>query len=119
MAYSEILTHRVREALAHLENVQEKKMFRGIIFMVNGKMCFSTADQKLMCRIDPTMHNELLLTKPCEIMTMKNKEYCGYLYVHEENLKTKNEFEFWINLALDYNKKLQASKKNRNKLTVK
>jgi TfoX/Sxy family transcriptional regulator of competence genes len=102
MAHNEILTQRVRAALAHLENVQEKKMFRGITFMVNGKMCFSTGDQRLMCRINPKVHDEILRTKKCEVMTMKNKEYRGYLYVHEDNLKTKQEFEYWIELALDY-----------------
>ncbi|NJK95714.1 MAG: TfoX/Sxy family protein, partial [Bacteroidales bacterium] len=70
MAQNEILTQRVREALVHLEDVQEKKMFRGITFMVNGKMCFSTGDQRLMCRIDPSIHDELLLIKCCEVMTM-------------------------------------------------
>lgn len=113
MAHNEILTKRVREALAHLENVQEKKMFRGITFIVNGKMCFSTGDQRIMCRIDPSMHDELLLIKACEVMTMKNKEYRGYLYVHEENLKTRQEFEYWINLALEYNKKLQTTIKKK------
>jgi TfoX/Sxy family transcriptional regulator of competence genes len=119
MAYNEILTQRVREALVYLENVQEKKMFRGITFMVNGKMCFSTGDQRLMCRIDPSMHDELLQTKHCEVMTMKNKEYRGYLYIHEDNLKTRQEFEYWINLALDYNKKLQSTTQKRSKLADK
>lgn len=106
MAQNEQLTNRVREALAHLEDVKEKKMFRGITFMVNGKMCFSTGDERLMCRIDPSIHDELLRTKTCETMKMKNKEYRGYIYIHEDHLKIKEEFEFWINLALDYNKKI-------------
>jgi TfoX/Sxy family transcriptional regulator of competence genes len=34
MACNENLTKRVREALAHLPNVEEKKMFGGRAFMV-------------------------------------------------------------------------------------
>ena len=56
MAHNEKLTKRVREALEHLDNVEEKKMFRGITFMVDGKMCISTGDVRLMCRIDPAIH---------------------------------------------------------------
>jgi len=41
MAYNENLTNRVREALAHLPNVEEKKMFGGIAFMVDCKMCIT------------------------------------------------------------------------------
>ena len=113
MAHNEKLTNRVREALAHLDNVEEKKMFRGITFMVNCKMCFSTGDERLMCRIDPSIHDEILLTKNCEPMKMKGKEYKGYVYIHEDNLKAKKDFDFWINIALDFNKKLKSSIKRK------
>ena len=39
MAYSERLALKIRHALADLPNVVEKKMFGGIAFMVDGKMC--------------------------------------------------------------------------------
>lgn len=38
MAYNKILTDKVRIALSHLSSVEEKRMFKGITFMVNGKM---------------------------------------------------------------------------------
>jgi TfoX/Sxy family transcriptional regulator of competence genes len=38
MAYNEKLTNRVREVLADIPKIKEKKMFSGITFMVNGKM---------------------------------------------------------------------------------
>ncbi len=33
-------------------------MFRGVTFMVNDKMCISEGDDKIMCRIDPAIHEE-------------------------------------------------------------
>ncbi len=36
-----------------IDNVEEKKMFRGMTFMVDGKMCVSVGDDEIMCRIDP------------------------------------------------------------------
>ena len=42
---------------------------------------------------------------------MKNREYKGYIYIKEGNFKNKNEFDYWIGLALEYNKKAKASKK--------
>jgi TfoX/Sxy family transcriptional regulator of competence genes len=39
MAYNTKLADRIREALAHLPDVEEKEMFRGVCFMVDGKMC--------------------------------------------------------------------------------
>ena len=53
MAYSEKMAGRVREALSHLSKVEEKKMFRGMTFMVDGKMCVNLSGENLMLRIDP------------------------------------------------------------------
>jgi TfoX/Sxy family transcriptional regulator of competence genes len=53
MAYSEKLAAKVRAAFAHLPKVEEKKMFRGSTFMVDGKMCVSVSGDRIMCRIDP------------------------------------------------------------------
>jgi len=39
MAYNEKLADRVREALSGNKKVIEKRMFGGIAFMINDKMC--------------------------------------------------------------------------------
>ena len=113
MAYNEKLTARIREALAHLPNVEEKRMFRGVTFMVNDKMCISAGDNKIMCRIDPSIHEEALKRKGCVTVKMKGHEYKGYVYVNEEGIKTKKDFDYWIRLALEFNKLAKSSKKKK------
>ena len=113
MAYNEKLTVRIREALAHLPNVEEKRMFRGVTFMVNDKMCISAGDNKIMCRIDPSIHEEALKRKGCETVKMKGREYKGYVYVSEEGIKTKKDLDYWIRLALEFNKLAKSSKKKK------
>jgi len=41
--------------------------------------------------------------------------YIGYVYVNEAGIRTKKDFDFWIGLALDYNKKAKASAKGKKK----
>ena len=77
MAYNEKLTARIREALAHLPKVEEKRMFRGVTFMVNDKMCISAGDNKIMCRIDPAIHEEVIKGKVARPVKMKGREYKG------------------------------------------
>ena len=113
MAINEKLTNRVREALVHMPKVEEKKMFSGIAFMVNGKMCVTVRDDRIMCRIDPAIHDELLEKKDCRTMVMKDREYKGYMLVSEDAIKNKKEFDFWIGLALEFNKKAKAAKKKK------
>jgi hypothetical protein len=31
--------------------------FTGAVFMVNGKMCVTAGDDRIMCRIDPALHD--------------------------------------------------------------
>jgi len=115
MAYNEFWAHRVRAALAHIPRVVEKKMFGGIAFMVNGKMCISAGKDRLMFRIDPASHEKALKRKGCRTVMMKGREYKGYVYVSEEGMKTKKDFDYWIGLALDYNKKAKASTRRKKK----
>jgi TfoX/Sxy family transcriptional regulator of competence genes len=110
MARNEILETKVREALAGVPNVEEKVMFRGIAFMVNGKLCISAGDAELMFRIDPVLHEEAI-QKGCREMLRNGKAIKGYVYVHQQNVETKKDLEYWIGLSLDYNNKAKASKK--------
>ena len=113
MAYNEKLTARIREALGHLPKVEEKRMFRGVTFMVNDKMCISAGDNKIMCRIDPSIHEEALKRKGSETVKMRGREYKGYVYVSEEGIKTKKDLDYWIRLALEFNKLAKSSKKKK------
>lgn len=110
MAYSEKLVIRVRQALAHSPNVEEKKMFGGIAFMVNGKMCVTVGSDRIMCRIDPAIYETAVKRKGCRAVIMRGHEYKGYVYVNEEGIKNKKAFNYWISLALDYNKKIEKKK---------
>jgi len=110
MAYSQKLAERIRKALAGIPNIEEKKMFRGIAFMLNDKMCVTVGDNEMMCRIDPDLHEASIKRKGCRTMIMKGKEYKGWVMISEEGMKTKKDFDHWINLALDFNKRAKSSK---------
>lgn len=115
MAYNGRLTERVRMALAHLPDVEEKRMFSGVTFMVNGKMCISAGDHELMFRIDPALPDEALRREGARTVIMKGRPYRGYVYVAEEGIQTKESFEYWVGLALDFNKKAKASANKKAK----
>ena len=109
------LTDKVRAALAHIPDVVEKKMFGGVTFMVNGKMCVSAGKDRLMCRIDPAIHEKALKRKGCATVVMNGREYRGFIHVNEEGMRTKRDFDFWIALALDHNKNARAPARSKKK----
>ncbi|HEV7622344.1 MAG TPA: TfoX/Sxy family protein [Flavisolibacter sp.] len=113
MAYNEKLTNQLRQALAHLPRVEEKRMFRGISFMVEDKMCISAGDDEIMCRIDPKIHEEVIEKEGVRTVVMKGRPYKGFVYVHKDVLKTKKELDYWVGLALDFNKHAKKSPKKK------
>ncbi len=100
MAYDEKLAERIRKALAQLPQVKEKKMFGGLAFMVDDKMCLTAGADRIMCRINPAIHDDAIKRKGCRTVIMRGREYKGYVHVDENNIKSKRDFDYWIKLAL-------------------
>lgn len=115
MAYNETLADKIRQALADVPVVEEKKMFGGLAFMVDGKMCLTVDADRMMCRIDPNLHEEAVRKEGARTVIMKGREYQGYVYVNEDCLQTEADFNYWVALALDFNKKAKASNKRQKR----
>ncbi len=111
MAYNEKLASRIMAALAHMPNVAEKKMFGGLAFMVDNKMCITAGADRMMCRIDPAIHEGAIKRKGCQTVKMGGRKYKGYVHVDQDSIKNKKDFDYWVALALDFNKIAKASKK--------
>jgi TfoX/Sxy family transcriptional regulator of competence genes len=113
MAYNIELANRVRDLLNSYPDlgIEEKKMFRGLTFMVNGKMCVSVSHDNLMCRFDPSLQNEVEEKIGFQKMIMKGRVYKGYCYVNESGYNTQKDFEYWLQLCLDFNHQEKLTKK--------
>ena len=114
MAYNEKLADRVREMITGTEtNIEEKKMFGGLCFMVNDKMCVGIEKERLMVRLDPARFDEVMEKEGCRPMDFTGKIMKGYVFVDIEALNTKRKLDYWVKLALDYNKIANPSKKKK------
>ena len=117
MPYSQTLANRIREKLAQLSNIEEKAMMGGLVFMYNDKMLVGIMRDELMCRIDPKQHEMAAEKNGCRTMDFGNgskmREMKGYILIDETGMKNDADFDYWINLALDYNPKAKASKKKK------
>lgn len=109
MKADEHVLDRLREALVDIDEVEEKNMFGGVCFMVKGKMCICVRDKQLMCRVGPEQYNECLEMIGCEPMIHGKKMMKGYVFVHEEGYQQQSDFNWWIDLVLAYNARLQGS----------
>ncbi|HSX35982.1 MAG TPA: TfoX/Sxy family protein [Patescibacteria group bacterium] len=109
MAYNEKRTEQVRQALAHIPDVQERKMFGSFGFMVNGKLCIGVGDHEdhvMMVRVGPEVYEKALQRKGARPAIMRGQERKGYIFLLEEAVKTQEDLDYWVGLALDFNKRL-------------
>src|SRR6186997_1713566 len=103
MSYNEKLANRTREiiSLTH-DDIEEKKMFGGLCFMVNDKMCVGVEQERLMVRLDPEKYDEVMKIEGCKPMDFTGRVMKGYVFVDIDAIKTRKKLQFWTDLALEY-----------------
>jgi len=96
MAYDEQLAERIRGVLASRDDVDERKMFGGIAFLVSGNMCVGARGDSLMVRMDPTLGDQLLSEPGAGLMSMGSRPMSGWLQVSPEAIAEDADLERWI-----------------------
>ncbi|EHB47679.1 hypothetical protein MycrhDRAFT_5805 [Mycolicibacterium rhodesiae JS60] len=109
MAYDEDLANRLRELLAAEAGVDEKRMFGGLAFLINGNMAVvASGHGGLMVRIPPDDTAELLTREHTEPMVMAGRETRGWIRVGDDGLRTKRQLASWVARGVTYAKTLPA-----------
>ena len=113
MAYSQSLAQQIRKILVlklppqiFEEELEEKKLFGGLAFMIRGKMVLTVSsrkDQLVMVRIGKEMEKQVLPRTGARTTLMRGRPYHGYIDLDIEGQK---ELPYWIDLALSYNQEL-------------
>jgi TfoX/Sxy family transcriptional regulator of competence genes len=113
MVYSGKLASRVRELLSKQTQVEEKKMMGGLTFMVKGKMCVGVLQEDVMARIDPEIYEDALRKKGCREMKFTGRPMRGFVFIGPEGTNKQQDLRYWVDLALDFNKKAKKHKEKR------
>jgi len=107
MAYDEGLTHRIRDTLAATPS-REVKMFGGLSFLVDDRMIVcASRDGGLLVRTDPDRSDELLTTAGAQPAEMGAGRAMGesWISVAGESIASDQSLDFWIGVALEFNKR--------------
>jgi TfoX/Sxy family transcriptional regulator of competence genes len=81
MAYDETLTARVRHTLRRRSDVAERKMFGGIAFLLNGRMCCGVAGSDLVVRVVDTEMAAALARPHVRPMDLTGRPLRGFVFV--------------------------------------
>jgi TfoX/Sxy family transcriptional regulator of competence genes len=96
----EALAARVRAALGDRSDVEEKRMFGGLCFMVNGQMCCGLTKSDLMVRVGKAGYDDALAQPHARPMDFTGRPLMGMVYVDPAGVRTKAALVKWVARAL-------------------
>jgi len=111
MAYDEKLAQRVRAEFENYSTLEEKKMFGGLCFMLDGHMCCGIVGDTLMARVGPEQYQQCLSKPHVREMDFTGKPMQGMIYVDSTGLTRKPQLSQWLRLCSEFVQTLPAKKK--------
>jgi TfoX/Sxy family transcriptional regulator of competence genes len=108
MAFSESLAGRVRQRLARRKNVEEKKMFGGVGFLLNGNLLVGVWKGSLVVRLGPDRRDEALLEPHVKEFDITGRPMKGWVLVGAAGVEDDDQLSGWIQRAVNFVGKLPA-----------
>ena len=102
MAYDEGLAQLLRDDLAHLDAITEKKMFGGIAFMLNGNMLCGVQKDGAMFRVGKAREAEAMAVQGAGPMMFTGRKLGGMLDVTDAGMENDAARGRLIGLSLAF-----------------
>jgi hypothetical protein len=108
MAFSEALAERIRQRLARRKNVEEKKMFGGVGFLLNGNLLVGVWKGSLIVRLGPDEGDEALKEPHVKEFDITGRPMKGWVLVGPEGVEGDDQLAGWVQRAVKFVGKLPA-----------
>jgi TfoX/Sxy family transcriptional regulator of competence genes len=103
MAYNLKLAERIKTQLKGLP-FEEKKMFGGTGYMLNGNMACGILGDDLIVRVPAEKQDALLKRAHVKIFTMKNgpRPMKGWIMVEPAGYKSAKQLADWVKMGVEF-----------------
>jgi TfoX/Sxy family transcriptional regulator of competence genes len=106
MAYDENLARRIRAILKGTRGLEEKKLFGGVGFLLNGNMACGVHSDSLIVRIEPEETAAALRRPHVRPFDLSGRPMRGWILVSAEGCKTTPSLANWVKKSLAFAKSL-------------
>ncbi len=111
MAFGESLAARIRDALARKKGIEQKKMFGGVGFLLNGNMLVGVWKDSLIVRLGPDEGEGALLEPHVREFDITGRAMKGWAMVGSEGVEDDDQLKDWIQRAVKFVGKLPRNRK--------
>jgi len=113
MPYDPGLEDRIHSILGRTCAFVEKKMFGGVAYMVNGRMCCGVVKSDLMLRLGPAGVEAALARPHTRPMDFTGKPMKSMVYVEPAAIDRDDALEEWLVSAVRFAQQEPAAAKRR------
>ena len=106
MTYNERLAVRMRASLAKKRGFQEKKLFGGIGFLVNGNMACGVHKDELILRLSNKDYEAALKSNHVRVFDISGKPMKGWVLVAAAGVSTEKALDTWMLKSIAFAKSL-------------
>ena len=106
MAFDESLAARIRDALARKRDVEEKKMFGCVCFLLNGNALAGVWKDRLIARLGPDEGEAALREPHVRAFDITGRPMRNWVAVEPEGVESDDQLKGWIERALKFVKAL-------------
>lgn len=116
MSFNENTYLRIKKLLI-LDQIDfvEKKMFGGLVFMINDKMCFGVMNNQIMLRVLEEHYDSLLNENNFHPMNFTGRTMKGLLFIDELAFKNDVELLQILNYGIEFSVKGIVKSKKKKK----
>ena len=107
MAFDESLAGDIRDVLARKLNIEEKKMFGSMGFLLNGNLLVGVWKDSLIVRVGPDAYEEALLEPHVKEFDITGRPMKGWIMVEPEGVEEDDQLKDWIERANKFVETLQ------------
>lgn len=115
MAYDEGLAERVRNVLDAERGLTEKKMFGGLAFLIDGKMCCGIVKDELLVRVSSEHYAKAVKKPHARVMDFTGRVMKGFVMVAPEGVDRESDLEGWVVPAVVVARSLLLEVKKTNR----
>jgi TfoX/Sxy family transcriptional regulator of competence genes len=102
MAFDEQLARRIRGVLGEDPGIDERRMFGGIAFLLDGNMFVGVTNDDLMVRVGPDAWPDALARPHAREMDFTGRSMKGYVFVGAEGTAEDDDLAAWVERALSF-----------------